>query len=124
MSRKQLISLAMGLFALLTPLTRAEAHAFVVRAEPRVGSKVKKAPTGVRIWFSESVQSGLSSIKVFDATGKEVDKKDTHSDRRSRALLEISLPPDLAPGTYKVVWRVTSVDTHATSGDFRFKIDG
>ena len=124
MSRKQLISFGIGLFSLLAPLTRSEAHAFIVRAEPRVGSKVKKAPTGVRIWFSEAVQSSLSSIKVFDATGKEVDKKDTHSDRRNRAVLEISLPPDLAPGTYKVVWRVISVDTHTTTGDFRFTTGG
>ncbi len=39
-----------------------------------------------------------------------------------RALLHVSLPPGVASGTYRVIWRVTSVDTHVTNGDFRFQI--
>ena len=67
------------------------------------------------------IEPAFSSIQVFDATGKQVDKKDTHSDRSNRSLLQISLPP-LGPGTYKVVWGVVSVDTHVTKGDFSFQI--
>ena len=122
MIRKQLISLAVGLFNLLAMAMPADAHAFMVRAEPRVGSKVKKAPTEVRIWFSEPVRSILSSIKVFDENGTQIDKKDAHLDRSNRALLHLSLRSVLAPGIYKVIWRVTSVDTHVTNGDFRFQI--
>jgi methionine-rich copper-binding protein CopC len=99
-----------------------EAHAFLVRAEPRVGSKVNKVPAEVRVWFSETVRAGASSIHVFDVSGKQVDKKDTHSDRTNRAVLCVSLLPALTPGSYKVIWRVTSADTHATSGDFHFQI--
>jgi methionine-rich copper-binding protein CopC len=79
------------------------------------------APAAVRIWFTEVIESASSSIQVFDATGKQVDKKDTHSDRSNRSLLEVSLSR-LVPGTYKVVWRVVSVDTHVTKGDFRFQV--
>ena len=122
MIRKQLISLAVGLFSLLAMAMPAHGHAFMVRAEPRVGSKVKKAPTEVRIWFSEPVRSILSSIKVFDENGEQIDKKDAHLDRANRALLHVSLRSVLAPGIYKVIWRVSSVDTHATTGDFRFQI--
>ena len=99
-----------------------EAHAFLVRAEPRVGSKVNKAPAEVRVWFSETVRANASSIQVFDVSGKQVDKRDTHSDGANRAILCISLIRALTPGTYKVVWRVTSMDTHVTDGDFRFQI--
>lgn len=122
MIRKQLISLAVGLLSLLATATRVDAHAFMVRAEPRVGSRVKKPPTEVRIWFSEPVRSILSSIKVFDENGTQIDKKDAQVDRANRALLHVSLRSVLAPGTYKVTWRVTSVDTHVTNGDFRFQI--
>ena len=122
MIRRQLVSFAVGLFCLLATTMPADAHAFMVRAEPRVGSKVKKAPTEVRIWFSEPVRSISSSIKVFDENGEQIDKKDTHLDRDNRALLHVSLRSGLAPGIYKVIWRVTSVDTHVTNGDFRFQI--
>jgi copper resistance protein C len=119
---KQLIGFAFGLLSLLTMTMRADAHAFMVHAEPRVGSKVKKAPNKVQIWFSEPVQPASSTIKVFDVHGKQVDKKDTHLGRTNRALLHVSLIPGLAPGFYRVIWRATSVDTHMTNGDFRFQI--
>ena len=119
---KQLISLAIAVLGLLAMSLRADAHAFMVRAEPRVGSRVKKGLSEVRIWFIEPIQPTRSSVTVFDASGKQVDKKDTHSDRSNRALLCVSLRPVLEPGTYQVTWRVTSVDTHVTSGDFRFQV--
>jgi copper resistance protein C len=50
-----------------------------------------------------------------------VDKRDVHLDRSDRALLHVSLPR-LGAGIYKVVWRVVSVDTHVTNGNFTFRV--
>jgi methionine-rich copper-binding protein CopC len=112
-------------FCLLLVLTsaRLSAHAFLERSDPPVGGKVHSAPAAVRVWFTEAIELAFSSIKVFDATGKQIDKKDTHLDRFNRSLLQVSLLR-LEPGTYKVVWRVRSLDTHVTSGDFRFQFVG
>jgi methionine-rich copper-binding protein CopC len=119
---KRLVPFVVAALGLIAAAVRVEAHAFLVRAEPRVGSKLNKVPTEVRVWFSETVQAGVSSIQVFDVSGKQVDKKDTHSDRANRTVLCVSLLPALTPGTYKVICRVTSADTHVTSGDFHFQI--
>lgn len=120
--QKQLIPFVAAVLGVITAAVQVEAHAFLVRAEPRVGSNVNKHPTEVRVWFSETVQSAASTIQVFNASGKQVDKRDTHSDGGNRAILCISLFPALTPGTYKVVWRVTSMDTHVTHGNFHFQI--
>ncbi len=106
---------------ILLPSARLSAHAFLEHSDPPVGGKVHSAPAAVRIWFTEAIEPAFSSIQVFDATGKQVDKKDTHRDPSNRSLLEVSLPR-LGPGTYKVVWRVVSVDTHRTNGDFTVQI--
>ena len=119
---KQLIVFGVGLLALLATSLRVDAHAFLVRAEPRVGSRINRAPNEIRISLSEPVQPGLSSIKVFNANGKQVDRNNTHFDRDNRALLVVSLRPQLSSGTYRVAWRVTSVDTHVTSGGFKFQV--
>ena len=119
---KRLVPFVVAALSLIAAAVRVEAHAFLVRAEPRVGSKVTKVPTEVRVWFSETVQAGVSSIQVFDVSGKQVDKKDTHSDHANRAILCVSLIPALTPGSYKVIWRVTSMDTHVTDGNFHFQI--
>ena len=105
----------------LLSVAHARAHAFLEHSDPAVGGKVHSAPAEVRIWFTEAIEPAFSSIQVFDAAGKQLDKKDTHPDPSNRSLLQISLPP-LGPGTYKVVWHVVSVDTHMTKGDFTFQV--
>jgi methionine-rich copper-binding protein CopC len=102
-------------------LARLEAHAFLESADPAVGSTVQTSPGEVQIRFTENIEPAVSSIQVFDASGKEVDKRDLHLDRSDHALLHISLPR-LGVGTYKVVWRVVSVDTHVTNGNFTFRV--
>ncbi len=98
-----------------------EAHAFLERAEPAVGSTVQASPSEVRVLFTEKIEPALSTVQVFDASGKEVDKRDMHLDRSNHALMHVSLPR-LETGTYKVVWRVVSVDTHVTNGSFNFRV--
>jgi copper resistance protein C len=96
-------------------------HAFLDHAEPAVGSQVHDPPTQVKIWFTERLEPTLSKIQVFDASGQNVDKRDVRADKSNVTLLSVSLPA-LQPGKYKVVWRVVSVDTHVTTGDFSFEV--
>jgi len=100
---------------------KVEAHAFLERAEPAVGGTVQTSPGEVRVLFTEKIEPALSTVQVFDASGREVDKRDVHLDRSNHALLHVSLP-QLGAGTYKVVWRVVSVDTHVTNGNFTFRV--
>ncbi len=96
----------------------AQAHAFLDHAEPGVGSSAKQLPKEVKVTFTEEVEPAFSSLKVFDAAGKQVDSKNVHVDPKDGKILIVSLPGALGVGTYKVVWRVVSKDTHITQGDF------
>jgi len=109
------------LFMMLAGVARLEAHAFLQQAEPGVGSTVQASPNEVKIRFTERIEPALSKIQVFAATGDEVDKRDAHLDRSDPAILIVSLPK-LGIGTYKVVWRVVSIDTHVAEGNFTFHI--
>jgi methionine-rich copper-binding protein CopC len=109
------------LFIVLAGAARLEAHAFLQHAEPGVGSTLQTSPNEIKIRFSEKIEPAFSDIQVFAASGKEVDKRDAHLDRSDPALLQVSLPK-LEAGTYKVVWRVVSIDTHVTKGSFSFRI--
>ena len=106
---------------LVAASARLKAHAFLRNADPGVGSTIQTSPSEVRIRFTENIEPAVSSIQVLNASGKEVDKHDLHLDRFDHALLHISLP-QLRAGTYKVVWRVVSVDTHVTNGNFTFRV--
>jgi len=105
----------------LAGTARLGAHAFLRDAEPGVGSTVPTSPNEVKIRFTENIEPAFSCIQVFNASNSQVDKRDVHLDRSDHALLRVSLP-QLGVGTYKVVWRVVSVDTHVTNGSFTFRV--
>jgi copper resistance protein C len=99
----------------------AHAHAFLDHSLPGVGSTLDVPPTQVRIWFTEALEQAFSTIKVTDASGREVDQGKATVDAKDPMVLEIGLSP-LSPGTYRVAWRVVSVDTHPTEGNFTFTV--
>jgi len=101
--------------------TKAAAHAIVQRAEPPAESTVQTSPTQVRLWFSERLELGLCSVRVVNERGKQVDTGDPQVDPAAPNQLHVPLAP-LPPGTYKVLWRVMSVDGHATRGSFTFRV--
>ncbi len=114
---------AAALTALLLGTGVAWSHAFLERAEPRVGSTVKSAPSQVRAWFTQELEPAFSTLEVVNEKGERVDRGPARIDASSRALLQVPLKP-LAPGNYRVKWRVLSVDTHVTEGDFTFRVTG
>jgi methionine-rich copper-binding protein CopC len=97
------------------------AHAILDRTDPRAGGSVKVTPTQVRLWFTGALEPAYSRVHVLDAAGKRADLGDGGVDDGNRALLRVSVPP-LAPGTYRVVWHVLSVDSHVTEGQFSFGV--
>jgi methionine-rich copper-binding protein CopC len=114
--KKQLATLICWIAA----VTGASAHAFLDHADPKVGSRVK-APTEIRIWFTEGVILPFSDIKVTNTSGKEVQAADKHLDPARNDVLIVSVP-HLQLGKYKVSWRVTAVDTHVTNGFYTFEV--
>jgi methionine-rich copper-binding protein CopC len=96
----------------------ARAHAFLDRAEPRVGNTVPIAPREVTLWFTQKLEPAFSTITVTNAAGQRVD---TGKARVSGSQMTVSLRSGGA-GTYHVTWRVLSVDTHTTDGSFSFQV--
>ena len=100
----------------------AAGHAVLARAEPRVESALKRAPDEVRLYFTERLEPAYSSVRVLDDKGAQVDRRDGHVDRSNPILLRATLPP-LPAGTYKVMWRVLSIDADVTEGGFTFNVE-
>ena len=101
--------------------TPALAHAFLDHALPAVGSTVHESPHEIRLWFTQQLEPAFSKVRVVDKTGKQVDAGDSHVDTADPTVITTTVS-ELAPGTYRVIWRVVSVDTHVTEGDFTFEV--
>lgn len=107
--------------ALMAVAAGASAHAFLDHAVPAVGSKVRGPVSEVKIWFTEELEPAFSTVRVEDAKGGAVATAQHAVDTSDRTLLHVPLPA-LASGKYRVVWRVLSIDSHVTEGDFTFEV--
>jgi methionine-rich copper-binding protein CopC len=104
--------------ALLGLANEVQAHATLDHAEPPVGNTVATAPHEVTLWFTQKLEPAFSSITVSNAAGQRVDSGKT---RVSGSQMSVTLRAG-GSGTYRVNWRVLSVDTHTTEGSFTFQV--
>jgi methionine-rich copper-binding protein CopC len=98
----------------------ASAHAFLKTATPAVGSTVQVSPAQVSIQFTEAIEPSFSTIAVEDPSGAGVTTGPAHLDGENTKFA-VGLKP-LQPGTFKVMWHVTAIDTHKTEGSFTFTL--
>jgi methionine-rich copper-binding protein CopC len=119
---KNILPIVLAAALLLAGVSRVAAHAFLDHAAPPVGATVRESPAAVKLWFTEKLEPAFSGAQVLDASGKRVDLGvKAGAVPGNAAVLEVALPK-LKPGTYKVVWKAVSVDTHRTNGQFTFTL--
>jgi copper transport protein len=99
---------------------RAEAHAYIVDAQPAAGSTLTDAPSTISITFDEPVDLPAGpAIEVTDAAGNHVDRHDAAVDPNDATRVVVRLGA-IARGTYTVHWHVVSADTHVVHGTYVF----
>lgn len=103
-------------------VTAVSAHALLLRSNPQANTVLKQAPVQVELFFSESVEAKLSTIKVYNTSGNEVDVGDVRVDPADPTRMTVSLH-SLSDGVYTVTWKaVSATDGHQTSGTFSFAV--
>ncbi len=101
--------------------TVADAHSNYVRSNPAADTRLVKAPTEVRIAFSEPPDPKGGDIQVLDEKGTRWDLGNTTASDEQNGL-KVGLKP-IGDGGYTVAWTtVSAVDGHETKGSFAFVI--
>ena len=100
----------------------ASAHAALRHAQPAAGEELTTAPTEIRIEFSTGIQLDLAEMHLNDQSGTELALTRPDNEASEAETVVRLIPTALAPGTYKVRWRVLSIDGHWTRGDYSFSV--
>ena len=111
-------SLALLLALALVPAI-AHAHAYLDHASPRVGGTVKSSPSEVRLWFTQPLEPKFTSAQVRSSSGAVVGTGAVDGGDPKQIVIQVNRLP---AGSYKVFWKVLSVDTHHTEGSFSFQV--
>lgn len=102
--------------------TGAFAHAFLDKAVPGVGTTVALSPNELDLSFTEKIVLAFSGVQIGAIGGKRIPSDKPVIDSTHPNVLHVRLLHPLRPGTYIVTWHVVSVDTHRTSGRYRFTV--
>jgi methionine-rich copper-binding protein CopC len=122
---KGLLASGVALTALLWLVVGATAHALLLKSQPESGATLVQSPLRVIAWFSQELDTGLSTLHVANGDGQQVDNGDGGVDLNDpdHASLVVTLPLGLPDGLYTVQWTATSVeDGDTTSGQFSFVV--
>jgi methionine-rich copper-binding protein CopC len=111
-----------ALLAVLAGAPAAYAHAFLDHAQPGVGGSVSGAPSELVLSFSQNIVPAFSGVTLKEEGGPAVAVGKAVLDPGSQNTLHVKIGKALKPGTYLVSWHVVSVDTHPTSGTYKFTV--
>ena len=106
---------------LVIPAVPALAHATLLQTTPGDGSVVATSPTEVTLRYDQPVTTASGAVKVLAPDGSRVDTGVVTLRDGNSTVVE-SLDKDLPPGTYTVLWRVISADTHTVFGAQTFSV--
>ena len=115
------VLLAVAVF-LAMPLSSADAHALLRRADPENGATLQRPPETVTLTFTEEPEPAFSTIRVLDESGQPVSQGSPRPVAGAPDELQIALRP-LPAGIYTVNWRTVSrIDGHVTGGALAFGV--
>ncbi len=109
-----------ALFGVLAVLfsQAASGHAVLLTSDPGSKAELEASPSEIRLGFNENV--GPIFLKVLDSEGTEVGEPGEFSVSGNDVFLPLNA--ELANGTYVVVYRVISADTHPVGGSVMFAV--
>ncbi|MFC7218005.1 copper resistance protein CopC [Streptomyces polyrhachis] len=123
LARRLCTALAAALLGLLAfGATPAAAHAALTGTDPGNGAVLPDAPASVSLRFSEGVQLSDDSLRVLDPRGRDSTKGAAHHVSGDTKTAAAALQAGLPEGTFTVVWKAVSEDSHPVSGAFTFSV--
>lgn len=100
----------------------ASAHAALRSTDPADGTVLPEAPRSLTLTFTESVGLLDDSFRVLAPDNRRVDTGEPGHGTGGSDTAHVTLPGELAQGTYVVAWRVVSADSHPVAGAFTFSV--
>ena len=100
----------------------ALAHGALKSASPADGATISAAPASVKLEFSEKIELAFSSVKITGPGKIAVTTGAASNGGGSPNVLEVPVTGTLAPGVYRLEWRILSKDGHKTKGAYTFTL--
>jgi methionine-rich copper-binding protein CopC len=95
-------------------------HLHLVKSVPAANATVGAAPDSIRLWFSQTPELGVTTVKVTGPGAAAV--RLAPLAKGDSSLVVAAVKGKMAAGAYTVAWRTMAKDGHVARGTFAFKI--
>lgn len=119
-SLKTSFLLMVGLLLVLVFPTASWAHSKLESSVPAADAKLKENVTELSLSFNENIDENLSTLKVKNEQGGEVELSGTHVTGNT---LSGTLSEPLPTGAYTVEWKIVGGDGHPVDGTYSFEVE-
>ena len=116
-SRRAVFGVVLG----LASLSLAWAHAELIGGEPADGAVVDQPPEQVRLHFSEPIEPEFYALQVYASDRSRIDSGSPRISPNDARVLEVDVR-DAGSGTFTVVWRAVSLDSHVIRGVYAYTV--
>lgn len=100
----------------------ASLHVRLTRSDPANHATLRTAPRAISLWFSESVQLSVTSVRMTGPGGAAETLAAPRIGEGPHAPVIVDVRGEVAIGTHTVTWRTMSRDGHAANGTLTFTI--
>lgn len=111
-STKILVRIICFLLILMGGIGNVQAHAGLVDSSPKDGELLHHNPGQLSFAFTEVLEADLVEIHLYDWNGEQVMLERPKLQPGDATRVHVSLPPDMAEGTYTAIVSVVSEDGH------------
>jgi methionine-rich copper-binding protein CopC len=95
-------------------------HLHLLKSVPAANATVGMAPDSIRLWFSQTPELGVTSVKVTGPGTAVVALAPLA--KGDSSLVVAGVKGKMAAGAYTVVWRTMAKDGHVARGTFGFTV--
>ncbi len=99
----------------------AHAHAALVKSDPGRRAMLASSPVKIRLWFNEKLEPAYSTVRLLDGSDSVIATDAAVVEGENPKLISLAIPA-LKPGSYRVKYRVLSLDGHVVESSFSFTI--
>lgn len=97
-------------------------HLGLKRSEPGANDTLSVSPPAVKLWFTQSVQAGSTSIRLTASDNRVIRTGPVTVAAAALSPAVAKVSETLRAGRYTLAWKTMSADGHPTSGKFTFTV--
>lgn len=116
------LAIVLGSVSGVVAASETAPHLDLVKSSPAEDAVLDRAPTEIRLFFSQEPQAAGTSLRLMATDSARVATGDAEPSAEDPTVFAAPVTGAMPDGSYTVVWRAMAKDGHVVRGEFGFTV--